>query len=305
MNSICTVETAHDDMIHDSQFDYYSTKLATCSSDRTIKIFDVKDDTYHNSATLSGHEGPVWQVAWAHPKFGVLLASCSYDGSVMVFRESPQNQWNCVYTHKFHDASVNSISWAPHEFGLVLACASSDGRVSTLEHRVDTWIVKDFQNDTLGCNSVSWAPFGAFDASGADAEGSSSMRIVTGSCDNTVRFWRYSTANASWVEEAKKANPHADWVRDVAWSPTSALPHNVVASCSEDRSVHIWREATDSNGAWESVLLKTFDAPVWRVSWSVTGNVLAVSTGDHQVTLWKQSTDEAWVQVSQVEAEGN
>lgn len=40
MNSICSVDTAHEDMIHDSQFDYYSTRLATCSSDRTIKIFD-------------------------------------------------------------------------------------------------------------------------------------------------------------------------------------------------------------------------------------------------------------------------
>lgn len=28
---------------HDAQLDYYGTKLATCSSDKTIKIFDVKD----------------------------------------------------------------------------------------------------------------------------------------------------------------------------------------------------------------------------------------------------------------------
>ena len=28
------------------------------------------------------HEGPVWQVAWAHPKFGSILASCSYDRKV-------------------------------------------------------------------------------------------------------------------------------------------------------------------------------------------------------------------------------
>jgi len=28
------------------------------------------------------HEGPVWQVAWAHPKYGSILASCSYDRKV-------------------------------------------------------------------------------------------------------------------------------------------------------------------------------------------------------------------------------
>lgn len=75
-----SIDTQHDDMIHDSQFDYYAKRLATCSSDRTIKIFDVAGERFHNSATLTGHEGPVWQVAWAHPKFGTLLASCSYDG---------------------------------------------------------------------------------------------------------------------------------------------------------------------------------------------------------------------------------
>ena len=28
------------------------------------------------------HEGPVWQVSWAHPSFGNLIASCSYDHKV-------------------------------------------------------------------------------------------------------------------------------------------------------------------------------------------------------------------------------
>ena len=49
--------------------------------------------------------------------------------------------------------------------------------------------------------------------------------------------------------------------------------------------------------------MKAFDAPVWRVSWSVTGNVLAVSTGDHKVTLWKQAVTEEWTQISSVEDE--
>ena len=31
---------------------------------------------------FSRHEGPVWQVCWAHPKFGSMIASCSYDHKV-------------------------------------------------------------------------------------------------------------------------------------------------------------------------------------------------------------------------------
>ena len=30
-----TVDTGHEDMIHDAQMDFYGTRLATCSSDRS------------------------------------------------------------------------------------------------------------------------------------------------------------------------------------------------------------------------------------------------------------------------------
>jgi protein transport protein SEC13 len=76
----------------------------------------------------------VWQVSWAHPKFGVLLASCSYDRQVLIHREA-EGYWSTIYSHRAHESSVNSIAWAPYEFGLVLACASSDGSVSVIRHQ--------------------------------------------------------------------------------------------------------------------------------------------------------------------------
>ena len=51
-------ETGHADMIHDSQLDYYGRRLATCSSDRTVKIFELAGETRHHIADLTGHEGP-------------------------------------------------------------------------------------------------------------------------------------------------------------------------------------------------------------------------------------------------------
>jgi WD40 repeat protein len=38
--------------------------------DHTIKIYNVSGSSSEISATLQGHEGPVWQVSWAHPQFG-------------------------------------------------------------------------------------------------------------------------------------------------------------------------------------------------------------------------------------------
>jgi protein transport protein SEC13 len=84
--------------------------------------------------------------------------------------------------------------------------------------------------------------------------------------------------DGNWVEETKQGSVHSDWVRDVAWAPNTAMPYNIIASCSEDRSVFIWKQS-EKEGPWVSTKMRDFEAPVWRVSWSVTGNVLAVSTG--------------------------
>ena len=90
------IESGHQDTVHDVQMDYYGKRLATASSDNTIKIIGVSNSTSQHLATLSGHQGPVWQVAWAHPKNGSLLASCSYDGRVIIWKEGNQNEWTQV-----------------------------------------------------------------------------------------------------------------------------------------------------------------------------------------------------------------
>lgn len=109
---------------------------------------------------LLGHDGPVWQVAWAHPKFGSLLASCSYDRRVIIWKEERENEWVQLQQFSEHESSVNSIAWAPYEYGAVLACASSDGSVSVLTHKPDgTWErVKIPGAHPVGCTAVSWAP---------------------------------------------------------------------------------------------------------------------------------------------------
>ena len=156
----------------------------------------------------------------------------------------------------------------------------------------DTWTSSAFTDSTLGCNSVSWAPFQA----PRDGAAAPVLRLSTGSCDNRVRVWRCAGSLAEWTEERLPEAVHTDWVRDVAWAPSTGLPSSVVASASEDRTVWIWAETAD--GGWTPTLLHTFEAQVWRVSWSVTGNVLAVSSGDSKVTLWKQQLAGKWGQIS-------
>lgn len=49
----------------------------------------MEEDGQHSLVQeLRGHEGPVWQVAWAHPSFGSMLASCSHDHRVIIWKET-------------------------------------------------------------------------------------------------------------------------------------------------------------------------------------------------------------------------
>lgn len=49
-----TIESGHQDAVHDVQMDYYGKRLATCSSDRTIRIFAVTGDSHAHLSDLVG-----------------------------------------------------------------------------------------------------------------------------------------------------------------------------------------------------------------------------------------------------------
>lgn len=298
---------------HDAQLDFYGSKLATCSSDRTVKVFDVQNGAATGAGeTLVGHEGPVWQVAWAHPSFGTILASASYDGKVFIWKQEAGAQtygassWTRIKDHALHTASVNAISWAPHELGATLACASSDGKVSVLTFNSDgSWSVDIVTAHPAGCNAVSWAPAVV---AGADVNAPAPLvrRFASAGCDSVVKIWEFSEEDNRYIEVEQLAG-HTDWVRDVAFAPNLGLARTYLASASQDGTVLIWTQ----NGAeapWTKTALQPKSNPadpakfpdtVWRVSWSISGNVLAVSCGDGKVSLWKENLKGAWECISE------
>ncbi|KAK4054915.1 GTPase-activating protein S13 [Microbotryomycetes sp. JL201] len=321
-----TVETGHADMIHDAQLDYYGRRLATASSDRSIRIFDVEqDNSYRLIETLRGHEGPVHGLSWAHPSFGSILASCSFDGKVFIWKENegPQKGWSKIKEHLLHTASVNAIAWAPHELGPVLACASSDGKVSVLTFNNDgTWDASLFPAHPLGVTSVTWAPavgIGALTSTDghqdAAAQGVTQVkRFATGGCDGYVRLWGWKEDTKTWSPDPVQPvlEGHQDWVRDVAWAPSVGVGRAYLASAGQDKTVYIWTQDSPKS-TWTNVALEPtasstqapgsegkFGDAVWRVSWSVSGNVLAVSSGDGKVSLWKENLKGKFEEVSEL-----
>ena len=67
-------------------------------------------------------------MAWAHPKYESVVATCGYDGFVKVWKRDLNNDWeNEVFAENL-GSSVNCIAWAPWEYGLILAAGTAEGR---------------------------------------------------------------------------------------------------------------------------------------------------------------------------------
>ncbi|PVU85239.1 hypothetical protein BB560_007112 [Smittium megazygosporum] len=220
---------------------------------------------------MAPHEGPVWQVAWAHPKFGNILATCSYDSRVLIWKED-KTSWSVIKVHDKHTSSgicpldsfnntkilnnfntilsttmsftnlVNSIAWAPHELGPILACGSSDGNISflmfTSEGTWETLMLNDAHSS--GVNSVSWAPSTPISSLSQPISPNSFVKkLASGGSDNLVKIWDYSDSTKTY-ELSHTLAAHDDWVRDVAFAPNIGLGSQYLASCSQDKTVILW-----------------------------------------------------------------
>ncbi|KAJ2855766.1 epoxide hydrolase, soluble (sEH), partial [Coemansia erecta] len=131
-----SIPVNHDDFIHDLAYNFYGTRLATCGSDKCIKIWDWNKQTglWILNESIPAHESSVVKLSWAHPEFGQVLASCSLDRTVKVWMEHESSaktggsRWTCVSKIVDSSAAVHSVAFAPEYTNLIIAAASSDGK---------------------------------------------------------------------------------------------------------------------------------------------------------------------------------
>merc|ERR1719295_1274073 len=100
--TVDTIQTTHDDLIHDIAYDYYGKMLATCSSDQSIKIFqrdhrkqwtEIQQIRRGQSSnpTNHTHTSAIRSISWAHPLFGAILATVAMDCSINIFELTSSN----------------------------------------------------------------------------------------------------------------------------------------------------------------------------------------------------------------------
>ena len=155
-----------------------------------------------DSNIQTAHLGPCWQVAWSHPKFESLVATCGYDRLIKVWKEVAKSQWRCIHRYQA-EASVNCLQFGPHEYGLCLAAGVADGKILVMDYQshFGTWSEpQKLTAHNSGVTSLQWGPSQEpclLMAEAVDhqknAKGQVNLRprrFVSGGMDRSVKIWR-------------------------------------------------------------------------------------------------------------------
>ncbi|XP_064031567.1 probable cytosolic iron-sulfur protein assembly protein CIAO1 [Pogoniulus pusillus] len=143
----CATLEGHESTVWSVAFDGSGERLASCSDDRTVRIWrryqpgneegvvcNGTDPTWKCICNLSGyHSRTIYDVAWCHLT-GALATACG-DDAIRVFEEAPscapQQPTFSLAAHvpRAHSQDVNCVAWHPKEPGLLASC-SDDGDIA-------------------------------------------------------------------------------------------------------------------------------------------------------------------------------
>ena len=322
------IPSEHKDIIHDVAFDFYGRRMATCSSDHTVKIWDLDENgEWSCSADWKTHSGSVWKVTWAHPEFGQVIATCSFDRTAVIWEEQvgeaststhggKTSRWVQRTSLVDSSSSVTDIKFSPKHLGLMLAMCYKDGVVRIYEARdvmnLSHWAVQHVISTKLACAScISWNP-----------SRTGSPMLAVGSDDPStnaggkVEIHEYSDAGRKWIKVASLM-AIADPVHDLCFAPNVGRSRHLLAVASKD--VHIVAIKPVKEKSAQSANQTIIDKPevavvvtltehetqVWRVVWNLTGTILSSSGDDGKVLLWKANYLDNWKSIAEMKGDGS
>ncbi|XP_054281749.1 nucleoporin SEH1 isoform X2 [Macrosteles quadrilineatus] len=316
-----SINAEHKDLIHDVAYDFYGQRMATCSSDQFVKVWDKDEhDNWVLTATWKAHSGSVWKVTWAHPEFGQVLATCSFDRTGAIWEEivgegttpGERGLRHWVRRTNLVDSrtSVTDVKFGPKSLGLVLATCSVDGVIRIYEApdvmNLSQWTLQHEVSCKLPASCLTWSPSFSRRHPPMIAVGSDDSNPNTGS---KVLLFEYSENSRRWTKTDSVASV-CDAVHDITFAPNLGRSYHLLAVATKDVRILMLKPRQDGPGngpRFEIQVAAQFEdhyCTVWRVCWNITGTILASSGDDGCVRLWKCNHMNSWKCVSVLKGDG-
>lgn len=327
-----------DEKVLDMCLDHYGQRLAACTSNGMIRVWDLDCST--GQWVCSAGAGSEWQagasihqLCWAHPNFGQILASAGSDHSVIVWEECEEeteqgtdlpstNRKHWVSKVHINDATalVTCISFAPPHLGVKIAAGSQDGLVRIYEATdivnlqywplngcLDIEATITTQSKSTSTSSSS-SILGTEPSVGVTCLAWSTQRlqepptVAIGTSNGTIALYRYSDTARQWLLLRQFPGCVRGGVVKIAWAPYTGRNFHWIASTGHDRTLQMHRLATSSSKPYDLISSQTLQEgdAIWRCSWNATGTVLASTSLGGMIRMWKVDFWNHWKCVAQI-----
>jgi len=260
--------------------------LASCSADKTVRLYGYRKDSNDPSKLLfshlttipTAHTKTVRSVAWAPS--GNTLATGSFDASVGIYErredsdddDSDPAEWELVYAIEGHETECKSVAYSTT--GTSLATCSRDKSVWIWEVKPDSEFecIMVLQDHSQDVKCLSWHP--------------TEDILASGSYDDTINIY-VDDPSEDWCSVATLSG-HTGTVWSIAWAPRG----DYLASSSDDLTIRIWRRSGEHSWVFAHQL-KGHTRSIYSISWgSGKGDNLGwlASTGsDGKINVWEIS----------------
>ncbi|MBD1935658.1 MULTISPECIES: CHAT domain-containing protein [Cyanophyceae] len=246
--------------VSDIDFSSDGKYLATASLDNTVRVLEVKGNSFKEVACQS-HEDGVVAVKFSPDQRKI--ATASLDSTAGLMEITPNGSISSFktlqHTNPFPVVALNFST-----DGKYLATASADGRV----HLWDT----NSRNEIAVLRHKTYVRAVSFSRDG--------KYLATASLNNKAQVWEWQ---AHKYDQKAISLPSEDVV-DVTFSPTN---NNYLTTASADGTTQVWDMTSSSPKAIAHLNLNTY---IINVSFSPDGKYVATTSSDNKAQVWNWQT---------------